>query len=191
MRATCARVLPGVPVLGGAAEALPFRDGTLDVVVVGTAFHWFDGPAALREAHRALRPEGRLGLVWLARDETVDWVAQLVRVVDAFKRGDPPRYPDGRWRRAFAQTALFTPLQEAQFPFAHEADRETALARVASTSFVGALSPEERQEALRRARALLDTHPATRGRPILRLPYRADVYWCTRRPAAGGHQGAS
>jgi hypothetical protein len=52
---------------------------------------------------------------------------------------------------------------------------------VASTSFVGALAPEVRQEVLRRAEALLDSHPATRGQPILRLSYQADVYWCTRR----------
>ena len=73
---------------------------------------------------------------------------------------------------------------------AHEVDRATAVVRVASTSFVGVLPAGERAEVLRRAEALLDTHPATRGRPTLRLPYRADVYWCTRRPAAddrGGH----
>jgi SAM-dependent methyltransferase len=185
MRAACARNMPGVPVVGGTAEALPLCSGTADAVVVGTAFHWFDGPAALRELHRVLRPGGQLGLVWLARDETVEWVAELVRAMDTFKRGDPPRYTGGAWRRVFATaeaTTGFTPLEEAQFPFAHAADRSTALARVASTSFVGALPPEERQEALRRAAALLDTHPATRGRATLRLPYCADVYWCTRRP---------
>jgi SAM-dependent methyltransferase len=184
MRAACARALPGVPVVGAAAEGLPFRDGALDAVVVGTAFHWFDGPVALRELHRILRPGGRLGLVWLARDETVDWVADLVRLVGTYMQGDPPRYTGGRWRRPFddpAGVARFAPLEAAQFPFAHEADRATALARVASTSFVGALAPEVRQEVLRRATELLDSHPVTRGQPILRLPYLADLYWCTRR----------
>lgn len=184
MRTACARALPGTPVLGGAAEALPLRDGAVDVVVVGTAFHWFDGPAALRELHRVLRPGGALGLAWLARDESVEWVAQLTRLVDEFKRGDPPRYAGGTWRDAFDQaTALFTPLEEAQFPFIQEADRDTAVTRVASTSFVGTLSEAERREVLRRVAALLDSHPATRDRPILQLPYRADVYWCTRREA--------
>ena len=58
-----------------------------------------------------------------------------------------------------------------------------ALTRVASTSFVGALPPGEREEVLARARAFLDTHPDTRDRPMLLLPYRADVYWCRKRPA--------
>ncbi len=101
--------------------------------------------------------------------------------MDGYKQGDPPRYTDFRWRRAFeaGETAnLFTPLGEARFPFVHEVDRSVALTRVASTSFVGALPAEGREEVLSRARELLDTHPDTRDRPTLRLPYRADVYWC-------------
>jgi SAM-dependent methyltransferase len=186
MRATFARLLPAVPVLGGAAEAIPLRDASAQAVVVGTAFHWFDGPTALAELHRVLSPGGRLGLVWLARDESVDWVARLVRLVDGYKRGDPPRYAGGTWRRVFEAPppgVRFTPLQAASFPFTHSAPRETALQRVASTSFVGALSEDERQEVLRRARDFLDRHPQTQGRQTIDLPYTADLYWCTRAAA--------
>ena len=184
MRASFARLLPGVAVVGGVAEALPLRTGTADAIVVGTAFHWFQGPAALREMHRVLRPGGHLGLVWLARDESVDWLADLVRLVAEYMHGDPPRYDDGRWRRAFEApdgAALFGPLEAAQFPFAHVADRDTAITRVASTSFIATLSAQEREEVLERVRVLLGTHPATRDCPRLEVPYRADVYWCERR----------
>jgi SAM-dependent methyltransferase len=42
----------------GPAEQLPFDDDALDAVVTTSAFHFFDQPAALREFHRVLAPEG-------------------------------------------------------------------------------------------------------------------------------------
>ena len=44
--------------LRGPAEQLPFDDGALDAVVTTSAFHFFDQPAALREFHRVLAPDG-------------------------------------------------------------------------------------------------------------------------------------
>ena len=186
MRRAFAQELPQLPIVEGSAELLPFADASMDAIVVGSAFHWFDGPAALRELHRVLRPNGSLGLIWSPRDETVDWMAQLLRLVDSFKQGDPPRYLAFRWRQAFESTAgqaLFTPLQAARFPFTQTAPRAIAIDRVSSTSFVAALPAAKRTEVLHQVRMLLDSHPDTQGRPMLELPYRADIYWCMRQPS--------
>src|SRR5215469_13863548 len=59
--------LPGIPVLAGAAEALPFGDKSVDAVVVARAFHWFDVRPAMGEIARVVRPGGYLGLIWNAR----------------------------------------------------------------------------------------------------------------------------
>lgn len=48
--------------LHGPAEKLPFEDGQLDAVVSTTAFHFFDGPAAVAEFHRVLAPGGLLAI---------------------------------------------------------------------------------------------------------------------------------
>lgn len=69
--------LPGIPVLAGAAEALPFADKSVDAVVVARAFRWFDARRAMDEIARVVRSGGCLGLIWNARDRSVEWVDQV------------------------------------------------------------------------------------------------------------------
>ncbi len=53
----------------GTAEALTFDDGSLDLIFVGQALHWFDRPAFCAEAGRVLKPGG---VVAIARN-TRNW----------------------------------------------------------------------------------------------------------------------
>jgi len=57
------RVISGVEVRDGTAEALPLADASVDSVTVAQAFHWFDAEAALREIERVMRADGLLALV--------------------------------------------------------------------------------------------------------------------------------
>lgn len=180
MRAALARACPDVRVLAGTAEAIPLPAGSVDAVVVGSAFHWFRGGEALAEIHRVLREGGRLGLAWNARDESVPWVAELTAIMEPH-RGTAPRYASGAWREAFAGTRRFSPLAAASFAHAQLLEPEAVVARVASVSFVAALGDEERATVLARVRDLLAGDPATRGRERVELPYRTDVFWCERR----------
>ena len=177
MRAALARALPGVTALAGTAEDLPLPDAAFDAVVAGSAFHWFRGDEALAEIHRVLRPRGGLGLLWNVRDESVPWVAELSAIMEPH-RGGAPGYRAGAWREAFARTALFSPLRRAEFRHVHRLAPEAVVARVASVSFVAALAESDRAAVLARVRALLERDPATRGREVVELPYRTDVWWC-------------
>jgi SAM-dependent methyltransferase len=181
MRARLASALPGVRVETGTAESMPLEDGAADAVVVGQAFHWFDGARALAEIHRVLRPGGGLGLIWNVRDESVPWVAELTRIIEPH-RGDTPRYLSGRWREAFAATGLFQPLREHGFSHAQTGDRAMVRDRMGSVSFVATLGEAERARVLAALAELLDSHPALRGRPTVTLPYRTDVFWTFRVP---------
>jgi SAM-dependent methyltransferase len=44
----------------GRSEATGLPAATFDLICAGTCWHWFDKPAAAREADRLLRPDGRL-----------------------------------------------------------------------------------------------------------------------------------
>ena len=58
------RRAPGVPLVQGSAEALPFRAGTFDTVVSSLVFCSVAEPArGLAEVKRVLRPDGRLRMI--------------------------------------------------------------------------------------------------------------------------------
>jgi SAM-dependent methyltransferase len=178
MRAQLARLAAG-EVLGGTAEAIPLRDGSLDAVTVGQAFHWFDAGRAVAELGRVLRPGGRLGLIWNARDESRPWVAEIGAILDRHA-GDAPRYREGRWRAAFDAADRCTPLRHRAFHHLHHLDRAAVLDRFASISFIAALPDTARARVLEEIGRVLDAEPSLAGQDRIGLPYRTDLYWCER-----------
>src|SRR5262249_40203861 len=147
MRRKLAQNVAHATVIEGTAEAISLGGGFGNAVVVATAFHWFDGVRALAEIHRVLKPGGHLGLVWNARDESVDWVAQLTQLIDPHQ-GEAPRYRAGLWRAAFEGSIQFTPLRVKQFHHVHRGPPQMIVDRMASISFVAALSIPTREQVL-------------------------------------------
>ncbi len=158
---------------------MPVTEGWADAIVAAQAFHWFDGPSALKECHRVLRADGMLGMIWNSRDESVDWVAELTRIIDVHEH-HAPRYKTTEWEKAFRSTKLFQPLSKKSFTYAHKGTVQTVVDRVASISFIGALEDKIRMEVLDQVRSLVENHPSTKGLENIEMPYRTDVYWCQR-----------
>ena len=73
--------VPGVPRILGTAEDIPIEDASVDAVVAGQAWHWFQPDRAVPEIARVLRPGGVLGLVWNSRDTSVDWLRQAGEIM--------------------------------------------------------------------------------------------------------------
>ena len=86
MRAVLEGVVPDATALAGTAEALPLDDASVDALVVAQAFHWFDGPAAVSEFHRVLRPGGRLGLIWNRRLTDQQLHREVDAIIDPYRR---------------------------------------------------------------------------------------------------------
>ena len=175
MRRKFSALFPDMETLEGSAEHIPMPDGSVDVLTVAQAFHWFRGEEALAEFHRVLRPGGGLGLIWNRRDESVDWVARVSEIFERYE-GDTPRYKSGVWKRPFAATRLFAPLRHTEFAFSQTGTIETVVDRVASVSFIAALPAETRAQVLEEVRALVREHPATRDKTVIEIPYRTDLF---------------
>ncbi|MDX6196926.1 MAG: hypothetical protein QOJ79_77 [Actinomycetota bacterium] len=129
----------------GTAEAIPLADESVDAVVVGQAFHWFNPTRAIPEMLRVLRPGGRIGLFWNLYDDGVDWVASLcdlceaeARVTLAKEAGTPP-FDGSAWGTSEPEVR--------QVPHEQPMNRELLATQLRSTSkFI--LMAEPAREAL-------------------------------------------
>jgi ubiquinone/menaquinone biosynthesis C-methylase UbiE len=83
-REAAARSLRNISAVQGMAETLPFSDAHFDIVLTRTsAHHWHDVPAALREARRVLKPDGRMLMIDTAGGDTplLDTHLQAVEIL--------------------------------------------------------------------------------------------------------------
>ena len=179
MGAQLTRLLPDVRLLEGTADAIPLASASADALVCAQAFHWFSTPAALAEIHRVLKPDGRLGLVWNVRDESVGWVAAITEIITPYE-GDTPRFHTGRWREAFTGE-YFSEPEVTCFPYQHVGSpQEVIMDRFLSVSFIAALPAAQKAMVTAQLQALIHTHPDLRGRDTVAFPYQTQAYVCQR-----------
>ena len=166
--------IDGAEVLDGTAEGIPLPDGSADVVTVAQAFHWFDQDRALPEIHRVLRVRGILVLVWNMRDLDDPLQRDLEDLLQTV-RDDIPGQITGAWREPLSRSELFGPATVGTFSYEQWFTTDDLCDRVASTSFVAALPPVDREELLVRVRALAHGVPEP-----FAFPYETEVHLIPR-----------
>ena len=159
--------LPLVRASATGAEEIPLADGSVDVVVAGQAFHWFDMERALPEINRVLRPGGHLALVWNQRDERVPWVRRLGALL-----GDQDQRTD--LADPVEASGLFGWVEEETFKHRQVIDRESVLDLALSRSNIATLDEHRREAKLAEVRAFYDDYG--RGMDGMQLPYLARCY---------------
>jgi SAM-dependent methyltransferase len=171
---------PHIPAAAGRAEALPFAEGSFDIVTVAQAFHWFDGPVAIAEFARVLRPGGHLVILWNFRDDSVDWVAELSKLIgsegaEKEKEGSYDPLPS---------SSPFGPSTNRTFRLEQPLDPALLVGLVRSRSYVATLPSDEQEALLRKVARLCDEHPALAGRSEFVMPYRTEVFVAEKTPQA-------
>jgi SAM-dependent methyltransferase len=154
--------LPDTPALLGSAEQIPLPDNSVDAVLVAQAWHWFDPERAVAEVARVLRPGGRLGLVWNARDERSGWVKDLGRIIG---------HENAQLNASVSLPEPFTGQEHKHVEWTSYLTPQALIDLVASRSYCITSPAEVRTQTLDQVRELLKTHPALANSTGLALPY--------------------
>jgi SAM-dependent methyltransferase len=172
MRAQLTESTPGVPALAGSAERIPLPDASVDAVVAGQAYHWFDPEPAHAEIARVLRPGGVFAAMWNDADNDVPWTVEYCEIIDG------PADPD---ERDWDFGPLFEPVQVAEFRHAMwlTPDELMAMARTRSPYLVG--TPAQRQRITDGIARLL-AEPPLAGRERFPMPHITRVHRAALRP---------
>jgi len=168
MRERLATRTPSVTPLAGSAESIPLADASVDAVLVGQAYHWFDPDSAHAEIARVVRPGGVFGPIWNIRDSSVGWVAEFTKLID----GDSAVAHHGKLIRPDFGPG-FGPISCETFRHSMSMNADGLVALLASRSYYLTASPE-RQDALTTSiRRLADTMPSTFTMPYVTYCYRS------------------
>ena len=175
------RALPGVSVLEGTAETIPLPDGSLDAVVVGQAWHWFDAARAGAEIARVLRAGGSLGLIWNTRDGDAEHMERFSKIVDrsfgAHGYGGTPVLP-----------APFGPIATTEVAWTYRLTKSGFLDLAASRSNYLVLPEAEQRVVLDEVRDLFDEVASSSPEDPTRLidvPYVTRCFRAATGPASG------
>jgi len=157
--------VPGVPRILGVAEDIPIEDDSVDAVVAGQAWHWFEADRAVAEIARVLRPGGVLGLVWNSRDTRAGWLHEAGELMherhdasvtfESYVRVGPP----------------FGPIEEHQVEWVETMTRARFLDLVRSRSAFITAGEAEQRATIAAIETLLATHPDVAGAAELAVPY--------------------
>jgi len=150
---------PAARALSGTAEEVPAEDSSVDAVLVGQAWHWFDHDRALAEAARVLRPGGVLAVLWNGDDESVEWVRGYREVVWSGRGLPPARGTDNI--PALPGHPAFAQGRYSRHPNPVRTTADGLVATVGTHSWLLLADPDERERTLGGLRDYLAARPET------------------------------
>ena len=177
MREAAARVLEGQSrfvSVKGSAETTSLDSGSMDSVVAGQAFHWFEPLAAGREARRILCPGGWAALIWNCRSMTgsrfIESYQQLLERFSLDTRSVARSHDDPESIGRFFAPAVFQLWHCANFQLL---DYEGLKGRLLSASYAPPPGHERHGPMIQELQRIFDVHSVD-GR--VQVDYDTRVY---------------
>jgi ubiquinone/menaquinone biosynthesis C-methylase UbiE len=154
MRSVLRARVPRATVMDGTAESIPLATASIDAVLVGSAWHWFNESQAVAEIARVLRGGGVVGVLGTRPDLSVDWVRDLF-TAERLSRLE-------RAEQAYTNVQLpagdFGPVEYAAFGGRRVVDREDLVESFKTHSDYRTARPEERAAIVEHVRNALAAH---------------------------------
>ena len=160
--------------VNGSAEATTLEEGSIDLVVSGQAFHWFDQHAARPEFRRILKPTGWVVVVWNERlTDTTAFLRDyesLIRKFNTDYTKVKESYPREEQMKNFFGANEFHAHQVPNF---QEFDFDGIAGRLRSSSYMPTPEQPTFTPMMDELRRIFDAHNQA-GR--IRLEYTTRIY---------------
>lgn len=144
--------------LAGSAEATTLPDASVDFVVAGQAFHWFEMKAARKEFRRVLKPGGWVAVIWNERRKDTPFLhayEHLLRTYGTDYAQVAAMYPQQARMEEFFGAGKF---HHRFFPNAQDFDFDGLRGRLLSASYAPAKEHPNHEPMLAELKRLFDEH---------------------------------
>jgi SAM-dependent methyltransferase len=161
--------------VAGSAEATTLPVASVDFVVIGQAFHWFEAAAARLEFLRVLKPKGWVVVFWNERiADATPFQREYELLVHRF--GTDYEKVSATYPRLAQMTKFFSPsaFEEKVFPYEQVFDFEGLRGRLLSSSYAPPLGHPNHQPMLVELMRLFSAHQQD-GR--VRFDYNTHMYY--------------
>ena len=159
--------------IDGTGENTTLPDRSVRGVLVAQAFHWLDGPKAVSEFRRILRPAGFIALIWNARaTSATPLMKEYERIVHAFgtsfARQGKELVPIERLKELLGPT-----MRELKLPNHQNLDWDGLKGRLLSASYMPQEGQKGADEMLKELRLAFDQNQQS---GTVRMDYETRVY---------------
>jgi SAM-dependent methyltransferase len=166
--------------LDATAEATTLPESSIDLIVAGQAFHWFDPARTRVEWLRILRPPGPVALIWNERFDGTPFMREMGAMIDRYAA---ERDRDGAIREAgkgrIAGFFAPQPYSVEEFPNRQTFHYEALLGRIVSSSY---LPNEGDPDYPALASEVREIFERWQQEGSVEFEYRTRVYWGRLKP---------